>query len=439
MARVKRGVGRQAPARRPSSRRRAITATRAVRSAPPTSRSCTAGSTRSATGVQEGRVPSPVDPADQRRLPAARPELQPVHRRPHTAGIEVDRKVLADLAVTDPAAFGALVEDAQGGPPSVRGLALHQPPRPTTAAPARAPQSASDEGAFVVEGPTLIARRRRRRVEVEARTSRRRARPGGGTRRRCSAGGRRDRAGGRPRSPAAGARRRPLPTAAHAGRAGSSSSPTASPIPATSARSCARPRRPASTPWSLTPGTVDAVQSEGRAGLAGALFHVPVSTDVGSTTCARPGCGWSARRRTRVGPHRRRLDPVARDRRRQRSPRLRRRHADRRVGDDPARVAPRASTWRWPPRCSASKSPASAARGPPADARLIWRGARSTRETQPRQKRCRGTQARQVASRPHERDTTSGTRFRGPRAVPGGQCRSLTLTQHLQPARGIAR
>ncbi len=30
-----------------------------------------------------------------------------------TAGIEVDRKVLADLAVTDPAAFSALVEKAR--------------------------------------------------------------------------------------------------------------------------------------------------------------------------------------------------------------------------------------------------------------------------------------------------------------------------------------
>ena len=30
-----------------------------------------------------------------------------------TAGIEVDRKVLADLAVTDPAAFAALVEKAR--------------------------------------------------------------------------------------------------------------------------------------------------------------------------------------------------------------------------------------------------------------------------------------------------------------------------------------
>jgi large subunit ribosomal protein L20 len=30
----------------------------------------------------------------------------------HAAGIEVDRKVLADLAVTDPAAFAALVQKA---------------------------------------------------------------------------------------------------------------------------------------------------------------------------------------------------------------------------------------------------------------------------------------------------------------------------------------
>src|SRR5262245_23226873 len=33
----------------------------------------------------------------------------------HSAGIEVDRKVLADLAVTDPRAFSALVVAAQGG------------------------------------------------------------------------------------------------------------------------------------------------------------------------------------------------------------------------------------------------------------------------------------------------------------------------------------
>jgi large subunit ribosomal protein L20 len=38
-----------------------------------------------------------------------------------TAGVEVDRKVLADLAVTDPAAFAALVEVASGAPASQAG------------------------------------------------------------------------------------------------------------------------------------------------------------------------------------------------------------------------------------------------------------------------------------------------------------------------------
>ena len=34
------------------------------------------------------------------------------------AGIELDRKVLADLAVTDPTAFAALVETARANPPA---------------------------------------------------------------------------------------------------------------------------------------------------------------------------------------------------------------------------------------------------------------------------------------------------------------------------------
>jgi large subunit ribosomal protein L20 len=37
------------------------------------------------------------------------------------AGVEVDRKVLADLAVTDPAAFAALVEVAKGAVPTAPG------------------------------------------------------------------------------------------------------------------------------------------------------------------------------------------------------------------------------------------------------------------------------------------------------------------------------
>ena len=34
------------------------------------------------------------------------------------AGVEVDRKILADLAVTDPAAFAALVEVAKASAPA---------------------------------------------------------------------------------------------------------------------------------------------------------------------------------------------------------------------------------------------------------------------------------------------------------------------------------
>jgi len=42
----------------------------------------------------------------------------------HAAGVEVDRKVLADLAVDDPAAFAALVELAGGQPAPARPAAL---------------------------------------------------------------------------------------------------------------------------------------------------------------------------------------------------------------------------------------------------------------------------------------------------------------------------
>ena len=47
------------------------------------------------------------------RRAAARALVQPVHRRAPQGGIELDRKVLADLAVSDPAAFGKLAEQAK--------------------------------------------------------------------------------------------------------------------------------------------------------------------------------------------------------------------------------------------------------------------------------------------------------------------------------------
>ncbi len=53
------------------------------------------------------------------------------------AGVEVDRKILADLAVNDPAAFAALVETAKAALPADvnapraerRGVRLTVPPR----------------------------------------------------------------------------------------------------------------------------------------------------------------------------------------------------------------------------------------------------------------------------------------------------------------------
>ena len=48
-----------------------------------------------------------MDPAHQRRRPPERDELK-------AAGVEVDRKVLADLAVRDGDAFAALVKVAEG-------------------------------------------------------------------------------------------------------------------------------------------------------------------------------------------------------------------------------------------------------------------------------------------------------------------------------------
>jgi hypothetical protein len=55
-----------------------------------------------------------VDCAHRRGGEAERVELQPVHPRVEVAGVELDRKILADLAVKDAAAFKSLVEQAKG-------------------------------------------------------------------------------------------------------------------------------------------------------------------------------------------------------------------------------------------------------------------------------------------------------------------------------------
>ncbi len=86
----------------------------------------------------------------------------------HAAGIEVDRKILADLAVTDPAAFGALVgaaRDALGSAAAELTPARRstQPQDPTTAAPPGAPQCASRGGRVRRRGPGSRRRGVRRR------------------------------------------------------------------------------------------------------------------------------------------------------------------------------------------------------------------------------------------------------------------------------------
>ena len=255
----------------------------------------------------QGRVPPAVDPADQRRLPPERHQLQPVHRRPEAGRVEVDRKVLADLAVTDPAAFAALVEGRQPRrcpprPERHRGrLAIAttlRASRPATTAAAlarwRRSRSVRSEGAFVVEGPVLVARgARRRRGARGGVRRRRRGRPAdvdaalgdravaavrrcrelpSGARpahRRRHPAGRGGVAAGRGRLDAAGRRRRR-----------SCSCWSASPIPATPARSCARPRRPGAGGVVFCAGVGRPVQPQGASGpSAGALFHVPVVVD----------------------------------------------------------------------------------------------------------------------------------------------------------------
>jgi large subunit ribosomal protein L20 len=89
------------------------------------------------------------------------------------AEIEVDRKVLADLAVREPAAFSSLVEaatrpwprrapepprDGSGG--RIGSPCIRQ--RAAAAAPLGAPRCASGGGRFVIDGPTLLPSASRR-------------------------------------------------------------------------------------------------------------------------------------------------------------------------------------------------------------------------------------------------------------------------------------
>ena len=120
MARVKRAVHGKKHRRAILEQARGTTATRAAASSPPTSRSCTRATTRSATAGR-ARASSAGCGSCASTPPAVRTASR--YSRFITglkvAGVEVDRKVLADLAVTDPAAFAALVD--WPGRPAPRG------------------------------------------------------------------------------------------------------------------------------------------------------------------------------------------------------------------------------------------------------------------------------------------------------------------------------
>ena len=59
---------------------------------------------------KKGNMHCHLDPAYQRRRPHARPQLLKLMGLIHKSGIEINRKVLADLALNNPQAFAAVVE-----------------------------------------------------------------------------------------------------------------------------------------------------------------------------------------------------------------------------------------------------------------------------------------------------------------------------------------
>ena len=281
----------------------------------------------------------------------------------NAAGIEVDRKILADLAVTDAAAFGAPRRGGQGGALTERERVarVHQPRDPTAAAPPGAPQ-------FAFRGRCVRRRGRRAGRRGASPPAGRRGpvrRPGRRAGRRCRpgplAGARGGRADRRHRDAARAVRRR-----AHPGRRPpppsprrtSSSSPTASPTPATSARSCARPRPPASTPSCSrrARSTRSTRRSCGpRPGRCSTSRSSPRRWPTSRAAGLRARRDVVAPRRP---PHRGRLVRPAGHRRRQRGPRPARRRRRRRSGCASSTPGgPRASTWRWPRPCCASRRP----------------------------------------------------------------------------------
>ena len=274
------------------------------------------------------------------------------------AEVEVDRKILADLAVRDPAAFGALVEHRTRGARSCLSSTPHRPwaapPRGQAAARAAARPAgrAATSGRFVVEGPRVVDAALDRGVALDAvyfgRRRRRRVRAASPARSRRPASpvavleGRRAREGRATPHPAAGARGRArCPRAGHRrarGRRPRRGRVARRRSRQRSARSCAAPRPPARGGNRPRARIGRRVQSQGRAGLGRRVFGVP------SWTRSRKG-GPRWRRSTRSGrlgrqrlgataargtPYaERRLHAPDRGRARQRGPRPRRRLAAR--------------------------------------------------------------------------------------------------------------
>ena len=221
----------------------------------------------------------------------------------NAAGIEVDRKILADLAVTDAAAFGAPRGGGQGGAlsePSERAR-VHQPRDPTTAAPPGAPQCAFRGRCVRRRGRRADRRGAGRRVGGRGPVRR----PGGRAGRRGRPGSlartRGRRAGGRHRDAVRAVRRR-----AHPGRRPRPPSPRRDFVVV--ADRLADPGNLGTILRSaeaagvdavvLTPGTVDAFNPKVVRASAGALFHVPVAHGVAGRRAGRRAPRSSGRRRT---------------------------------------------------------------------------------------------------------------------------------------------
>ena len=243
------------------------------------------------------------------------------------AGVEVDRKILAELAVSDAKAFAGLVEVGEDAPSrrclsrglthclSDPGLGRRSPRgRPGLLLPGACSAAATGTttGRFLAEGPQAVREALAAGAVIELFGTADALRPPrrAGLRRAPSTGQPVDRrrawrrwprpSSRRASSPSAGSATCPWPTRC-APRRGWSPSAPASATPATPARSCAPPTPPA-RPRSCSPGTASTrtTASAVRAS-AGSLFHV----DVVRGRDARRGRRRAARRRA-AGARRRR-------------------------------------------------------------------------------------------------------------------------------------